>query len=51
MDFDMIDRVINMLNYIAPQDVMVTLVEEDDLTPERAHIIICAAQIMIRRAQ
>lgn len=46
MDFHLIDRVINMLSYGSPQDAMVALVT-DGLTPERAHIIICAARVLI----
>ena len=46
MDWDQIDRVVNMLNFVTPQEVMVSLVEGDGMTPERAHIIICAAELL-----
>lgn len=49
MDFDSFDRVVNMLNYSTPQDVMSTLVG-DGFTPERAHIIICAAKVYLNRS-
>lgn len=47
MDFHLIDRVVNMLSYITPEEVMTELVA-DGLTPERAHIIICAAQVLMK---
>ena len=46
MDWHLIDRVNNMLNFVTEGEVMTVLVTEDGLTPGRAFIIIKAAVLL-----
>lgn len=43
-DFHLLNRVRNILGYCSPEQAMSRLVEEG-FSPERAHIIICAAEL------
>ena len=43
MDWDKINLAINLCTYHEPDEVMRILVEREGLTPERAHVLMCAA--------